>query len=666
MDIAEALQEAGFAVIAQPDLASARKALAAHRFDLLVLDVMLPDGDGVDLLEQLRSDPDTAAVPIIVLSTRDEVCDRINGITRGADEYVGKPYDTDYLVLRARQLIRRSRGDRPRTDRPLTVLLIDDSETFRKDFSAVLQSAGYRVRAAASGEQGLRMAQGERPDALIIDGTLPSMSGIDVIGKVRQDPALRRLPCLLLTAAETASDEIRGLEAGADDYVRKSADTSEVLARLKAMLRALRLPAAIRQEGGLFGANKILAVDDSVSFLNEIGEVLRADGYDVAYARSGREALQLLAVESFDCVLLDLIMEGLSGQETCRRIKDNPKMRQTPVIVLTSQEDRAAMIESMDAGADDYIAKSADFDVLRARLRAQLRRRHYELENRRISEELARKEIEATEARAAQRLAETRAHLLDAVEEKNSALEAAIEDLRAVNKELDAFTYSVSHDLQAPLRALSGYSRILREEHGGALTVQGFELVERIERAADKMKHIVDALLDLSRLSRAPLKLETVDLSGLCAQIISDLQEIEPRPALEVQIQKPLLCSGDAKLLRRLLENLLSNAWKFTRTCKKAKITVGAASDSGDTIYKVCDNGTGFDMARADRLFVPFQRLHRAADYEGTGIGLATVKRIVSRHGGRVWAEGVSNRGACFFFTLPSKKRKSGERKRVE
>ena len=392
MDLGEALQTAGFDPVYCADLRSARQALARDGCGVVVLDVLLPDGDGLDLLKEIKESPATANLPVMLLSTEAEVRNRVRGMGAGADEYIGKPYDIGQLVARARALVRESAGNGAGGHR--RVLVIDDSATFRSEIKQALEDAGYEVQEAASGEEGLALAAAVRPDAVVVDGVLPGIDGATVIRRLKSDTALRDAPCLLLTAAEGTADELRSLEAGADAYVRKSEDLGVILVRLAALLRGVTA-AGNGTRPSLLGPKRLLAVDDSITYLEELGNQLRQEGYDVVLARSGEEALELLAAQPVDGILLDLIMPGLSGQDTCRRIKQSVQWRDIPLVMVTARDDRDAMIEGINAGADDYIAKSADFDVLKARLRAQLRRKHFEDENRRIRETLVRQETDA-------------------------------------------------------------------------------------------------------------------------------------------------------------------------------------------------------------------------------------------------------------------------------
>ena len=425
MDLGEAFEEAGFGVRLCSTLQEARTALAHPAFALLVLDVLLPDGEGIEFLASLKRDPGASSLPVMLLSTEAQVQDRVRGLETGADEYVGKPYDPGYVVARATELIRARRAQRAGS--PPAVLVIDDSPTFLQEMQEVLEEAGYKVLTAATGEDGLRSAVDHRPAAIVVDNRLPGIDGATVLRRLREDVALRRTPCLLLTASDDPMEELRALEAGADSFARKDEEPALMLARLVAMLRTARTPSAVAANSGFLGPKRILAVDDSASFLEVLATELRQEGYDLILARSGEEALKLLALQSVDCVLLDVVMPGLSGAETCRRIKESPVLRDTPLLMLTSLDGQQFMLEGINAGADDYISKSSDFDVLRARVRAALRRKQVEDENRNVHEQLLRRELEAAEARAQRELAETRAALLEKLRDSEDRAQLAAE-----------------------------------------------------------------------------------------------------------------------------------------------------------------------------------------------------------------------------------------------
>jgi two-component system, NtrC family, sensor kinase len=633
MDLAEAFEAAGFLPVPCATAAEARRALESSSLVAIVLDVILPDGDGIELLKEARASWGSR-VAVLMLSTEAEVKDRIRALQTGADEYVGKPYEASYVVAKTQELLRARRHEA--TANNTTVLVIDDSQTFREELRQAFEFAGHTVLLAASGEEGLQIAANRRPSAIVVDGHLPGVDGATVIRRIRLDAALRGTPCLLLTASDDRGAELSALEAGADAFVRKEEDLSIISAKLAAALRAG--PASSAETLSLLGPRKILAVDDSVTYLHEIAAELRGEGYDVILARSGEEALELLAVEPFDCVLLDVLMPGIGGQETCRRIKSAPSVRDIPLIMLTSLDNRSALLEGIAVGADDFVPKSSELDVLKARVRAQLRRKQFEDENRRIREQLLRKELEASEARAARQLAETRA--------------ALVEELEYKNRELEAFSYSVSHDLRAPLRSIEGFCRAILEDNGHLLDAQGKHYLQRACAATHRMSDLIDDLLQLSRVSRAELNRESVDLSALALEVLANLQRQEPARRVILEIEPGLGAYADDRLMRIALENLLGNAWKFTSKVANPKIEFFQRRSEDGPIYSVRDNGAGFNMSYADKLFRPFQRLHTESDFPGTGIGLATIQRIIARHGGRIFAEGSPGQGATFRFSL--------------
>lgn len=225
-------------------------------------------------------------------------------------------------------------------------------------------------------------------------------------------------------------------------------------------------------------------------------------------------------------------------------------------------------------------------------------------------------------------------------------------ELEAANKELESFAYSVSHDLRTPLRAIEGFSSLILIEHGTKLDEEARTLFERIRAATKRMAQLIEDLLHLSRISRSEIVRESVDLTAMGHAIIDELKQRDTARNAQVTIKPEMRAEGDPRLVRSVLENLLANAWKFSARRVPAVIELGAKRTRGEQVFYVKDNGAGFDMAFAGKLFQPFQRLHSAADFEGTGVGLASVQRIVQRHGGRIWAEGRPDEGATFYFTL--------------
>lgn len=641
MNLTEMLTGADLQVVACASMAEAKAALAKQQYSLVILDILLPDGDGIELLREIRATPESASTPVMLLSTETEVRDRVRGLTTGADEYVGKPYDAGYVVARARELVRKGQDDADIKGQ--TILVIDDSITFREQLKEMLEGSGYRVILAGSGEEGLRLAADLGPTAAIVDGQLPGIDGATVIRRIRLDAALRSLPCLLLTGADDLGAEMHALDAGADAFVLKSEDTAVVLARLDAVLRSSSAPLS-RQAAtsSLQGPKKVLAVDDSETFLQELAGALRADGYEMVLARSGEEALELLAVQPVDCILLDLMMPGIGGRETCMRIKAAPSIRDIPIVMLTAVEDRVAMIQGLSAGADDYIAKSSDFQLLRARVLAQIRRKQFGDENRLIREQLMRAELEALEARASKEIAETRA--------------ALVEELKYKNEELESFSYSVAHDLRAPLRSIDGFGLALLEDYGDKLDEDGKEYLRYVRESAQQMADLIDDILALARVTRSDFVRGKADLGPLAKEIADRLSRASPERDVEIAIGAKLDAECDGRLVKIVLENLLGNAWKFTRNRADAKIEIGTTGGT-PKVFFVRDNGAGFDMAYASKLFRTFQRLHSNKEFEGTGIGLATVLRVIRRHGGRIWAEGEVDKGATFFFTLEQDER---------
>ena len=368
---------------------------------------------------------------------------------------------------------------------------------------------------------------------------------------------------------------------------------------------------------------RLLIVDDERALMQALCDTLRERGYETVGLTSGREALTALRNRPFDVLLADLMMPEMDGISLLRAALDeDPNL---VGVIMTGQGTVETAVEAMKSGALDYILKPFRLSAIMPVLNRALGVRRLRLQN----SELERR-----------------------VHERTAALEAA-------NRELEAFSYSVSHDLRAPLRRLDSYSSILMEDFADQIPAEAQELLDRIVANARRMRELIDALLRFSRLSQQPLTKEPVDVAALVEDVLAELRGEEINRQADVTVEALPGAVGDASLVRQVFFNLLSNAFKFTRDPAATRIRVGSLQENGETVYFVEDNGTGFDMDHAGKLFGVFQRLHPTDTFEGTGIGLSIVHRIVQRHGGRIWAEAAVDEGATFFFTLPSAPRTS-------
>ena len=367
----------------------------------------------------------------------------------------------------------------------------------------------------------------------------------------------------------------------------------------------------------------ILIVDDDSTKRFALKTILAPLGEEVVEASSGADALRQLLRQEFAVILLDVRMPMMDGFETAQLIRQRPRSELTPIIFVTALDQAETdMGRGYDLGAVDFVFAPVVPAILRAKVT--------------VFVELYR---------AQQELRRYRSQLEMLVEERTTAL-------TAVNRELEAFSYSVSNDLRAPLLAFDGLSQTLLDDYGGKLDKKAKDYLVRMRRASERMTTVFDGLQSLFRLTSGEIHREELDLTKLAREIADEVRTENPERKVKVHVAEGITASGDRRLLRILLANLINNAWKFTSLEPAAKVEVGTEIVDGESRVFVRDNGVGFDMIYAHRLFGAFQRLHSQSDFPGAGIGLATARRIVNRHGGRIWAEGKEEEGATFYFTL--------------
>jgi two-component system sensor histidine kinase/response regulator len=377
----------------------------------------------------------------------------------------------------------------------------------------------------------------------------------------------------------------------------------------------------------------ILLVDDRLPNLMALEAML--DGLDqtLVRARSGREALKWLLTHDAAVILLDVAMPDIDGFETAAMVRERERSRHTPIIFLTAAAQyQTEAIRGYALGAVDYLLKPVVPEFVRSKVAVFVELAKQRSLLARQAELLRRRE------QAAQELAGARA--------------ALVRDLEFKNRELESFSYAISHDLRAPLRRIDGFGKALEESRGTSLDPRGAKYLARIQESTAQMLQLIDDVLHLSRVTCAEMRCRELDLSAMVLAIAERLREEEPARPVEFRIRPGVQVAGDPALLRIALQNLLENAWKFTSKVPVPQIDFGLVQANGQTTYFVRDNGAGFEMTQTDRLFRPFQRLHLASEFPGAGIGLATVRRIIHRHGGTVWAESAPGDGACFYWTL--------------
>jgi two-component system, sensor histidine kinase and response regulator len=378
----------------------------------------------------------------------------------------------------------------------------------------------------------------------------------------------------------------------------------------------------------------ILIIDDKPSNIYVLEKLLEKPDRVFLSSTSGRNGLMLALENSIDLIFLDVQMPEMNGFEVAQILKSNKRTRDIPIIFQSAEmKERQSIMKGFEEGAVDYLAKPLDPELTKAKVSVLLQIQMQKKELMEKNSSLEKAEAEITKL--------------------NTALEKKIAELEMANKEMESFSYSVSHDLRAPIRSLEGYSKILIEDYASTMDSEANRLLQIIRNNARKMDTLINDLLEFSRLGKKEVQKSSINTEQLVRNIVSEISPVVNNHAT-VKFHSLPPAHADYTLIKQVWVNLISNSLKYSSKKEEPLIEIGSHPQAAETVYYIKDNGAGFDMQYADKLFGVFQRLHKATEFEGTGVGLAIVQRIVLKHGGRVWGEGKPQEGATFYFSLPN------------
>ncbi|WP_026842644.1 sensor histidine kinase [Citrifermentans bremense] len=497
-------------------------------------------------------------------------------------------------------------------DPGFTLLYVEDEQVTRETVLSLLQRRFPKLAllSAANGAEGMALFREQAPDLVVTDIKMPSMSGIDMAREMmEQKPSL---PVIVTSAHSDMNYLIESIELGISRYVLKPIDSSKLFA----------------------------AVESALATLTQERELLAHQAFVRRLSRALEQSASSIVIANPQGVIdyVNPRFTTLTGYEAGEVLGKNLKSLKGK----TELWDRVAAGEEWH-GEFEGVKKNGEVFYESTSLSPV------------YDETGALSDLVAVQEEITERVLSERR-----IEALNRNLAARAEELELANRDLEGFSYTVSHDLRTPLTNINGYCQVILELYGATLDEQCKDFIKIIFDETVNMNQLIKTLLEFSRVSRSEMTRSEVDLSQLTSLVCASQQLSEPQRRVTFSIAPGMTAIGDPDLLKVVLQNLISNACKYSANREDAAVEVASLDESGELVYFVRDNGAGFDMAQADKLFSPFQRLHTEREFKGFGIGLATVQRIIQRHGGRIWAEGEVGLGACFYFTLPDENTRHG------
>lgn len=547
-----------------------------------------------------------------------------------------------------------------------TIMLVEDSTSQATRFIAILENEGWQVRWASKPEEAFDYLRHNTPSLLLLDYYLPGMRGDEICRRIRRNTDSRSLPIVMLTAEE--GHELQGLDSGADDFISKLVEPEILVLKIKALLQRQHTEHQHTEQKSIedpspddFRSARILAVDDSATFLARLKPELENEGYELVTTQDPYTSLKLVEANEFDGVIIDLVMPVMNGIEVCKKINEIRKAKDLSLVtlMLTSAETNENLSNALEAGADDFVGKSNDFAILKGRIRALLRRKFFAEENRRILQKLRLKELEATRERVAKEAAQTRAALVEKLQESTAELKRSREELTRANEAKDQFMAVLSHELRTPLTPI--LALLSHRCNDTSLPAHLLEELQLIKRNVELEARLIDDLLDITKIAKGKLEIrdDEVTIDRVISHAVSMCNTGEHHATISYFPESTdIIVRGDALRLTQVIWNLLRNAIKFTPPSGTIEISLhqDRSTPHPNAKIHIKDSGIGIAPELLAKVFDAFEQGGRKTtkQFGGLGLGLAISKAIMDLHRGEIQAHSAgTNQGTTFTVSLP-------------